>query len=308
MNHDFTSFEDNALDMINYSDAPAPRIAVVKDENKTTAWRDLLGRAIEREILPRLLTAKRADMAATESLPHGPINEAVIAAVVELVIDDDMEQLRALADRVILLTGGREALLNDLLTPAARILGEMWDRDVCDFMTVTLGVYRLNQIMRETAASQEVAPLPHGFDHRILLLPAPGEQHSFGLSMVADAFREGGWCVRSAPGATRSQLLRLVKDEWFDVIGLSVSSERWLNGLPSCIRAVRAASCNPAAFVMVGGRAIMIQPERTRFLGADGVAADAGKALAQANLFMETTVTERFCPFKTKLGDVSRAL
>jgi hypothetical protein len=59
---------------------------------------------------------------------------------------------------------------------------------------------------------------------------------------------------------------------------------------------------------MVGGRAIINHAERTRFLGADGFAADARKALLQANNFMETTVTGRFCQFRTKLGDVSRAL
>jgi methanogenic corrinoid protein MtbC1 len=92
------------------------------------------------------------------------------------------------------------------------------------------------------------------------------------------------------------------------VIGLSVAAERWLKGLPACIRAVRAASCNAGVFVMVGGRAIINHAERTRFLGADGFAADARKALLQANNFMETTVTGRFCQFRTKLGDVSRAL
>lgn len=311
-----TSFEDIALDLARHSEdrgqkivtpaSPAP-VAEAEPDGFSQAWRELLSETIEREVLPRLLTAKTWNVEDLDAPIFGEIDDLTVAAFVQLLIDDDVEQLRAVADRVILHTGGREALLAELLKPAAQLLGLMWERDTCDFMTVTLGVYRLNQIMRETAAGNEFLRAP-GFEHRILLLPAPGEQHSFGITMVADAFREGGWCVRSAPSVTRPQLLRLVKDEWFDMVGLSVSTDRWLKGLPSCIRAIRAASCNPDVYIMLGGYAIARNAERTRFLGADSAAADASEALKQANIFMETTVTRRFCQSKTKLSDTSRAL
>jgi len=274
----------------------------------TADWRRLLDHAIETEILPRLLKAPVHAAAGPAATPSALADARIVAEFVELIIADEVEQLREIANRVIEQTGGREALLSRLLAPAAQLLGVMWERDHCDFMTVTLGVYRLDQIMKETSMSGAELPLDHGFDHRVLLLPAPGEQHSLGLSMVADAFREGGWCVRAVPGASRAQLLRLVKDEWFDVIGISVMADRWLKGLPACIRAVRAASCNPGLFVMVGGQAISNDPERTRFLGADAVAADHGKALLKANIFMKTIVTERFRPFKTDQVDTGLAL
>jgi methylmalonyl-CoA mutase cobalamin-binding subunit len=266
------------------------------------AWAELLGRAIESEILPRLLSTQRA-MADDEAGRAGMPDHRELAAFLDLVIADDMEQVRAVADRVIVQSGGREALLDGLLTPAARLLGRMWEQDLCDFMTVTLGVYRLDQIMKETALAGQVVPLGAGFDHRILLLPAPGEQHSFGLGMVADAFREGGWCVRSGPAVTRNQLLRLVRDEWFDVIGISVTTERWLRGLAACIRAARRASCNPRVCIMLGGYAVVNHAERNRFLGADAIAYDARDALRQAEVFVETTVTGRLSQSKTQLVD-----
>jgi methanogenic corrinoid protein MtbC1 len=135
-------------------------------------------------------------------------------------------------------------------------------------------------------------------------LPAPGEQHSFGVCMVADTFREGGWCVRSGPSATRAQLLRLVRDEWFDVVGLSISADRALKGLASCIRALRAASCNPDLYVMLGGRAITAHAERALFLGADAMANDAASALAGAKIYVETTVTNGLRQPKTRLVDL----
>jgi len=267
-----------------------------------SAWTDLLGSAIESEVLPRLLVARRAslDDAASVDLPDGN----AVGHFLGLIIADDIDEARAVADRVILHYGSRDALLHGLLTPAAQRLGQMWEQDSCDFMTVTLGVYRLDQIMKETATAGNVQVAPAGYDHRILLLPAPGEQHGFGLGMVADAFREGGWCVRSGPALSRAQLLRVVRDEWFDVIGFSVTAERALKGLAACIRAVRHASCNRQALVIVGGRAVNHHPERTRFLGADASPCDAHDALAAANIFVETTMTETSRQPRSRLADL----
>jgi len=253
----------------------------------------LLAQALESEILPRLLESHRGT---------APTQNQHITVFATALLANDMEQLRAIADRTIIQTGTRDTLLQDLLAPAARLLGDMWAHDLCDFTTVTLGVFRLDQLMKETAGAGGI-PRHVAYEHRILLVPAPGEQHNFGLSMVADAFREDGWCVRSSPCITRPQLLRLVKHEWFDVIGLSISADHWLKSFPACIRAIRAASCNPNAYIMVGGGAILAHPDRTRFLGADTAARDAPEALHLANIFMETSVTAGLHTSKTQLVD-----
>jgi methanogenic corrinoid protein MtbC1 len=266
-------------------------------------WVTLLSETIQSEILPRILAAQPETGDFGGRFCCAPTAEDV-AAFVDLIIADDMEQVRAVADRVIVQSGGRDGLLQCLLTPAAQLLGTMWEQDHCDFMTVTLGVYRLDQIMKETATVGLQNAVLTGHDHRILLVPAPGEQHSFGLAMVADVFREGGWCVRSGPAVTRAQLLRLVKGEWFDVVGLSVSATRALKGMPSLIRAIRHASCNRGVYIMVGGHAVVEYPERTRFLGADATANDAHHALADANIFVETTVTDTLRQSMTRLVDI----
>ncbi len=268
-------------------------------------WVELLRRTIETEILPRLLTAQReAALSNRAAQQTGHVSAEDVAAFVDLIVADDMEQVRAVADRVIVIGGGRDALLTDLLTPAAQRLGEMWERDICDFTTVTLGVFRLDQIMKETASVGVADVVAVGFDHRILLVPSPGEQHTFGLNVVADTFREGGWSVCSGTALPRTKILNLVHDEWFDVIGISVSADRALKGLPACIRTVRKASCNPDLFVLIGGRAIMNHTERTRFLGADATAPDAHQALREANIFVGSKVTERLHQSKTKLVDI----
>jgi methanogenic corrinoid protein MtbC1 len=307
MTKHLTSFGGSSVDIAKYFEQEL-RQAAATSGPAGASWRDLLGQVIAKEVLPRLRKSPPELVNDWEALTRNGIDAAAIGAFVALVIADDVEQLHAVADRVILHTGGRDALLNELLTPAARLLGQMWEGDDCDFMTVTLGIHRLNQIMKAAEAEAGEPAFSRAFDRHILLLPAPGEQHGFGIAMVADGFRAAGWCVRSAPAVSRSQLLRLVKDEWFDVVGLSVSTERYLKGLPACIRAVRSASRNQRTLLMLGGNAINCHTERSRFLGADCVAENAGKAVQMANNFMETAVTESFCQLITKPNDAGRAL
>ncbi len=264
-------------------------------------WTDLLSHALTSEIIPRLLARNRSALEAATPTYQVPPVDADIAAFVALVREDERETVRAIVDRVIVQAGGRQALLNNLLLPAARHFGAMWERDECDFMDVTLGVYQLDQIMKETAT---VGYGDFGaYENRILVLPAPGEQHRFGCDMVADAFREGGWCVRSGPAVSRAQLVALVRDEWFDVIGISVTSDRFLRGLPACLRAVRHASTNPAPFLIVGGHAIGHHAERTRFLGADATAGSAHEALIQANSFVAEARSARLPAYAAKRVD-----
>ena len=43
------------------------------------------------------------------------------------------------------------SILVDLLAPSARELGRMWEEDECDFVDVTMGLWRLQEVMRELA-------------------------------------------------------------------------------------------------------------------------------------------------------------
>ena len=155
-------------------------------------------------------------------------------------------------------------------------------------MDVTLGVHRLDMLMRETEFADGQVAVLHSHQRRALLLPAPGEQHRFGIAMVADVFRAGGWSVTCGPALPRSRLLRQVRDVWFDAVGLSISSERGLGGIAACLRAIRQASCNRKLLILLGGHAIIGHEERSRFLGADILAMDAYQALEDANMTMTT--------------------
>ncbi len=66
-------------------------------------------------------------------------------------------------------------------------LGYLWEEDHCSIIDVTLGVGRLQQVLRELSPEfQQYRGLPD-MRRRALLLPVPGEQHTF-ETQRADGF------------------------------------------------------------------------------------------------------------------------
>jgi transcriptional regulator PpsR len=112
----------------------------------------------------------------------------------------------------------------------------------------------------------------------VLLLPGPGEQHTFGLVMVSEFFRRAGWDVAGGPWEAGADPIIMVRREWFDVVGFSLGSELHLDELAQCIRAVRKAAINPRIGIMVGGPIFSLHPEFVSRVGADGAASDGRKA------------------------------
>lgn len=239
-----------------------------------------LARTLEHEIIPRLVEAHRsaAERDASNDQLSGSIVHAEVERFTESLVRGDepvlMATLGSLRERGLSV----EQLLIDLLAPSARYLGHMWCEDLCYFTDVTIGLGRLQRMMRELspAFGTEVAHPPNG--RRVLLVRAPGEQHSFGMSMVAEFFRRAGWEVVSAGEGEDADPVTAVRREWFDVVGFSAGSEARLDWLPACIAAVRRSSCHREVAVLVGGPVFTLRPHLARQVGADATASDGSEA------------------------------
>jgi MerR family transcriptional regulator, light-induced transcriptional regulator len=180
-----------------------------------------------------------------------------------------------------------ESIFLDLLAPAARHLGTLWESDAADFATVTLAVGRLQRIMRRLGESFCSEGGQGDGGESVLLTTIPGEQHSFGLSMVAEFFRRAGWNLCTGPFSSHQELISLVHNHWFDVIGFSVSSDRRLEELKKDIHDIRRGSRNPNVGIMLGGPMVIVQPDLAVSMGADMISADATSAPHQARCLIE---------------------
>lgn len=218
----------------------------------------------------------------TRDRARAEIADSEVETLAQLAIDADgsaaMAYVAAAWERGV----GMEVLCLGLLAPAARRLGERWQEDRCSFLQVTLGVGRLQQALFRLAPR---FPRPRRGDvggHRALIAPAVGEQHTFGAQMTAELFRQDGWLTSGGPFRSRTELCATLRRTWFDVVGLSLATQRLLDSVAADIGAIRGASRNPQLVVLIGGRLVERHPGLVAGIGADGTAADARAAPQQA--------------------------
>ena len=247
---------------------------------RTTSTQDTLGHAIRSTVLPRLRLTHGLE---TQRQDAGPSPSAEdVDSLFGLLLTDDSAGAAIMVERVRARGVGYTRLYLGLLAPVARQLGEAWEADRCDFSTVTLGTMRLQHLLRDYGPDFERRRPLAASRRRILLVSAPGEQHSFGRDMLAGFFRAAGWDVWDQPPRSLTELTGLVRQEAFAIIGLSAASDDRLDAVGTGIRAVRRASRNAEIGVMVGGPLFSIHPEYVAMVGADATAVDGHQATLQA--------------------------
>jgi methanogenic corrinoid protein MtbC1 len=241
-----------------------------------------LDSVISGEILPRLklMHGGRAARGSEPTAEPALVVASQVADFADMVLRHETSVAEAYVKFLIERGLDLETLLLHLMAPAARRLGELWDSDTIDFVDVTIGMSRLQQLIQFLSP-----PLGAPYDdpsRTVLLLPAPGEQHIFGLIMASEMFRRQGWQVHGGAALEPKQIFSLISQHHFTVIGFSLSCDRLIESLCCSIEAVRRASKNKSVQLMVGGGVFSNNPTLQKAVGADLIASDACEALVLA--------------------------
>ena len=166
-------------------------------------------------------------------------------------------------------------VLLELMAPAARVLGERWEEDQASFVEVALGVSRMHRILREFDGVPSHLWSNAGFGRHALLLPTPGEKHSFGLRLVQEFLLRESWTVTNNPVDNVEELGFIVAQEHFDIVGLSLSGQTVIDPFMESIRVIRKRSRNRQVRIIVGGHLFVERPELIESCGSDAYAVDA---------------------------------
>jgi methylmalonyl-CoA mutase cobalamin-binding subunit len=239
-------------------------------------------RAIAYRVIPQLVASHR--VAGTQVAARDGVNmtECEFDDFIQLLIANDMAACEAALDTLTASGATFDQLCLDLLTRAARRLGEMWEDDTCGFFEVTEGLGALHTLLHRCAERFSASPPLGGAPRRVLLASLPGEHHSFGLQMAGEMFRHAGWDVALAPETGEAELASLVAGGQFSVAGLSVADARQEGAVARAVQAIRTASANPRIGILLGGPVVQTRPDLAELLGADGTAADAMQAISRA--------------------------
>jgi MerR family transcriptional regulator, light-induced transcriptional regulator len=244
---------------------------------------DPLASVIALDIIPRLLMGHRIDERGKGApRPKNTFTDADRAEFLENVLKLPCDKLVPILHDMLSRGHELDTVLLDLMAPVAKTLGEMWERDVVTFVDVTIGVQRMQQVLREVCHPASMTNASSNAP-QALLLPAPGETHSFGLVIVCELFRKRGWYVDGGMPTTAKALTQMVRSQSYAIVGFSLSNPVLLDDLTKAIAGVRKASAYKQVSVIVGGSAFEGKTGLAARIGADAAFADAAAVTAYAD-------------------------
>ncbi len=243
---------------------------------------DPINSVLAGDIIPRLLMAHSAGASTLVPGRERLIDATDIQRFAELPLKLEAPNLLEEVEGFLKKGVSVETVYLDMLAPAARRLGQMWENDECDFVDVTMGLWRLQEVMREVSSLVPPVRSAAVSIRTALFCPIPGDVHSFGAQMIEEIFARGGWQSEVLLQPERRELLDYIAHRPLDLIGLTVSRDCPSSALASLIKAIRSVAINPVLTVLVGGNIIQKNPGLIEDIGADGTGADARAALEVA--------------------------
>ena len=267
---------------------PKQRVRCGKDDSILAQRLADIAGIVEDQVLPRLVDTYQSGVA----IPDQP--EAVLAEpeletierLAELAVNDGPSArayVQALHDDGLSI----EAIYLNVLTPTARLLGKYWETDQRHFADVTIGVGVLQQMLHDFEAAFQADAKTWQPGCRALLMPAPEEQHTFGLFMIGEFMRRAGWDAWTGPFPKKQDLEQLITSGGFGVIGFSASADNRLSNLADSIALVRRLSRGRPLCIMVGGCIFAERPSLVQEVGADGTANNAKDAIKLAHRLLK---------------------
>lgn len=250
---------------------PSIPIATARQDDDCHAW---LAERLDRAFALVAKGAGRDGLSASPATaPFGPDD------LLRLTRAGDLTRALALCDHhAAAAVGGRRAVYADLVLPTVRAIEAEWQAGVLPFEDVIAHFWSVQRLIDGlTGAARQAGPAGQG---AVLLTCPAGEDHGFGLAVVAEEFRAAGWAVEADRVPGNRHIVDRLGDESFDAVGLSVGHDGVLAGLADLVQDLRLASRNPRLRVILGGNVLAQAPGAFAFLGADLVAGTGAEAAA----------------------------
>lgn len=214
-----------------------------------------------------------------------------VARLVELALNADDLALNALVAGFAEQGWTSDAILNLLIEPAARALGDAWLDDQCSELDLTIGL----SMLQLAGHAVQYSPSPHSIrnsSYRILLATAPGEKHMLGTTLLADQFLASGWQVDMAFPDSEEALTNQMNAQHPDAVDIGLSDARprqhAIDQLRSTIEHSRLIVSEHPTVVSVGGRLFAEAAATALSVGAD----HARKGLAGTSIRLAELVRQ----------------
>lgn len=206
-------------------------------------------------------------------------------AFLALLLHGDYQGCSALASDVVKSPQDLANFYLQVLQPCMVEIGNLWESGV-----ISAAQEHLATALVHRTTAQLYAPfvMRNPSKGKALITAAGNEMHDVGARFVADMLEMDGWQVDYLGANTPcADLLRMMRDNKPDLLGLSVVMPFNLEDAQLAIAAVRTDGTLQKTRIMVGGPAFLFAPELWRQMGADGIAVDGATAVALARAWWD---------------------
>lgn len=180
-----------------------------------------------------------------------------------------------------------EVIAEVYIPEVARQLGEMWCDDSIGFAGVTVGVARLQGLLRELGPEWRADTSGTAKGPTMLVVVGADVSHTLGATVLTGQLRRRGISVRLMVGARAEDIGPLLRQLHFDAVMISAAQGESVEALRKLVAAVKQTATRPTP-VIVGGTISGEGPRQASDLaalvGADYVTNDPDEALAHCRL------------------------
>ena len=215
--------------------------------------------------------------------PRPEIEEALIRQLMHAMRSPDLCAARQIRAEFHASGVVDEALAERYVPEAARRMGDDWDHDRLGFAEVSIGIARLQGLLREIEADAPChRPAEQAAPAALMVLPL-GEHHTLGAMVATGRLRRQGISVRLSAGHEPEEIRQLLEQDDFDMILVTWARHEGLESLRSLIQIFKSASRRPTP-VVVGGTITGQVSDIEQKTGADYATSDIDEAVRLCGL------------------------
>lgn len=232
----------------------------------------------------RLAHARRDETALSHTkMTRAERDQQMMADLTDLVLRRHQSKEAAALDLAACAGVSAEDMADHFIPEVARSLGDLWCSDQLGFAEVTIGVARLQAMLRdfgETWAADQGDNLDAS---TVLLVVLDNVYHTLGAFVLAGQLRRKGLSVRLLLGATLQNVSDALMMAQFDAVFISANVGANLESLNRTVKTIKTV-CHGGPPVVIGGTLLETTADIIGLTGTDYIANTAEEAIALCNL------------------------
>ena len=239
----------------------------------------------QRDGIRFLVESALRSVASTNGETQPRTREGWIDQLCAALVSDSETSHKAVISSLIATGVSQQEIMQSFIPEVSRALGEMWVQDRASFVDVTLGAARLQALYREydDEANGHWIDRTIPLGQSVLMVIPEFEQHSLGAFVAADRLRRYGLWVHMGLSLSREELIKVVAQGRFSMVGMSLSTMKSVEKATELIDYIRLQTpdCPP---IVIGGSVVDDPRMIERRTGADHAVTSVREAVERCGM------------------------